>query len=417
MIREDPRNRNLLFAGTENGLYASWNGGDRWVSVRNNMPAVPVRDLQIHPRNNDVIVATHGRGIYILDDATPLQRLADATATDAFLFDPPMATRWITATRDGDLGSRVWVGQNPPTGAMLSYYLKAEAKAPLTITISDATGRAVRQLRNLPRDSGVSRVTWDLRFEGAQPPVDPQAAPPAAGPAGGPAGAAGGGVGGGGGGGGFGFGAGAGPFVLPGEYTVTLRAGDKSLTTKIQVRTDPRAEVTLAELKAQQDVAMALRDLAIRANTMVEQADGMTRQLTAVNQTLRAGGPAGGRGSRDSAAAAVQSAATSALQAVGAAQDRLKTFRDEKLNRPLQGLGYRQYPRLREEIQSLSGAVSRALERPTDPQIVRLRELTDETTALEGELAVIVATEIARVNQLLAGTPHVVTSPARRPTP
>ena len=82
MIREDPRNHSLLYAGTENGLYASWNGGERWVSIRNNLAAVPVRDLTIQPRDNDVIVATHGRGMYILDDATALQRIGDATTAD-----------------------------------------------------------------------------------------------------------------------------------------------------------------------------------------------------------------------------------------------------------------------------------------------------------------------------------------------
>jgi hypothetical protein len=112
-----------------------------------------------------------------------------------------------------------------------------------------------------------------------------------------------------------------------------------------------------------------------------------------------------------------QGAASAALQAVNAAQMRLRAFRDDKLARPLQGLGYRQYPRLREEIQSLSGAVNRPEEKPTDPQLLRLRELTDETTALEAELQAIVATEIARVNELLSGTPHVVTPPTRRPTP
>jgi hypothetical protein len=206
---------------------------------------------------------------------------------------------------------------------------------------------------------------------------------------------------------------------MPGEYTATLRANDKTLTTKIRVRADPRVEITVAELKAQHDVALALRDLTSRANTLLEQTDGMARQLTAINQTLRpvasAAGANGARG--DSSVAVQQGAATAALQAVNAAQARLKTFRDDKLARPLQGLGYRQYPRLREEIQSLAGAVGRPLQKPTDPQLLRLRELTDETTAIEGELQAIVTTDIARVNQLLSGTPHVVTPPTRRPTP
>lgn len=406
VIREDPRNRNLLYAGTENGLYASWNGGDRWVSIRNEMSAAPVRDLQIHPRDNDVIVATHGRGMYILDDATPLQRFADAIASDVYLFDARPATRWVVASRDGNLGQRTWTGQNPPNGAMISYYLKSEARSPVTLSIADAAGRVIRQLRNLPSDSGVNRATWDLRYEGPRQPAGLEGQ-----------------QGGGGGGGQFGFGGGqfgfsGGPFVMPGEYTATLLANDKTFTTKIQVRADPRVEVTVAELKAQHDVALALRDLASRANVLLEQTDGMARQLTSINQTLRPVGGGAASGMRgDSATAVQQGAASAALQAVTAAQTRLRTFRDDKLARPLQGLQYRQYPRLREEIQSLSGGVSRPQEKPTDSQSLRLRELVDETTALEGELQAIVATEIARVNQLLSGTPHVVTPPTRRPTP
>lgn len=399
VIREDPRNRNLLYAGTENGLYASWNGGERWVSIRNNLAAAPVRDIQVHPRDNDIIVGTHGRGAYILDDATPLQRVADALATDAYLFEPRLATRWILAGRDGDLGQKTWAGQNPPTGAILTYYLKSAPALPATLVISDASGRVVRELRNVPRDSGMNRATWDLRYEGPRQPADTatQRRPSV----------------------GedeeisarFNFG---GPYVLPGEYTATLRVADKTLSTKIQVRADPRADVTVAELKAQHDVALTLRDLTSRANSLLEQTDGMARQLVAINQTLR-GVPAGG--ARGDSAVAVQQGATAALQAVSAAQTRLKSFRDDKLARPLQGLQYRQYPRLREELQSLGNAVLRPQEKPTDPQMLRLRELTDETVALEGELQTIIATEIARVNQLLAGTPHVIAAPPRRLTP
>jgi photosystem II stability/assembly factor-like uncharacterized protein len=405
VIREDPRNRNLLYAGTENGLYASWNGGDRWVSIRNELPAVPVRDIQIHPRDNDMIVATHGRGMYILDDAAPLQTLPEFATQDVALLPIRPATRWVIAGRDGDLGQKTWTGQNPPNGAIISYFLKTEAKTPPTLTISDGAGQVVRQLRTVPRDSGVNRAVWDLRYEGPRQPADTALRRP--GVAGAPDEEEGGGR----------FAFNNGPFVMPGEYTATLRVGDKSLTTKVQVRADPRVEVTVAELKAQHDAALAIRDLISRANMLLEQTDGMARQLGSINQTLRPGVGAANGGQADSAIAVQQGAANAALQAVSAAQARLKSFRDDKLVRPLPGLQYRQYPRLREELQSLGAAVSRPEEKPTDPQTLRLRELTDETIALEGELQAIVATEIARVNQLLSGTPHVVTPLARRPTP
>ena len=408
VIREDPRNRNLLYAGTENGVYASWNGGDRWVSIRDELPAVPIRDLRVHSRDNDLIIATHGRGMYILDDITPLQRLADATATDVFLFDARPATRWVIAGRDGDLGQRSWSGQNPPNGAILSYYLRSAAKDTVSITISDASGRAIRELRTPPRDSGVNRATWDLRYEGPRLPADTAPRRSATDSDDEDFGGR--------------FAVNNGPFVVPGEYVATIRANGKTLTTKVQVRADPRTEATLAELKAQHDVALALRDLTSRTNLMLEQTDGMARQLTSVGISLRpvgAMGAMGADGARSDTAVRVQQGATSAaLQAVTAAQARLRKFRDDNLVRPIpQGLQWRQYPRLREELQALGNAVNRPQNKPTDPQVQRLRELTDETVGLEGELQAIIATEIARVNQLLAGSPHVVPPPTRKITP
>ena len=100
VIREDPKVRDLLYAGTEFGLYASWDGGATWVSIRNNMPPVAVRDIAIHPRDNDIIVATHGRGIYILDDAAPLQQIETAMRSDAYLFPIRPAIRWGGQRRD-----------------------------------------------------------------------------------------------------------------------------------------------------------------------------------------------------------------------------------------------------------------------------------------------------------------------------
>jgi photosystem II stability/assembly factor-like uncharacterized protein len=398
VIREDPRNRNLLYAGTENGVYASWNRGERWVSIRNNLAAVPVRDLMIQPRDNDIIVATHGRGMYILDDATAIQRYAELATTDVHLFDVRDATRWILAGRDGDLGQKVFTGQNPPNGAVFTYYLKTTAKDSVHITISDAAGRAIRKLKSPARDSGLNRAVWDLRLDGPRQLAD--TTPPRQGAdtvdddfegrfsA-------------------------AGPYAIPGDYTVTLNANGQTRTAKFHVRSDPRMAVTLAELKSQQDVALALRELTSRATQMLEETDAITRQLASIDQTLK--GPAIG-GLPDSGSA-VQQGASAALQAVSTARARLKSFKDDSLIRPLARLGYRQYPRLREEIQSLGSAVARPEMPPTDAQLARLKELTNETIALEGELQAIVANEVGKVNQLLAGTPHVMAPTPKKPVP
>ena len=103
------------------------------------MPPVPVRDIQIHPRDNDLIVATHGRGLYIMDDITPLQQVAESVRTDARLFDVRPATRWTVWGKDGNLGQAVWRAPNPPAGAVINYFLKDAPKDEVVITISVTT--------------------------------------------------------------------------------------------------------------------------------------------------------------------------------------------------------------------------------------------------------------------------------------
>ena len=166
VVRQDPRNPNLLYAGTEFGVFASWNQGRQWHSIRNGMSAAPVRDLLVHPRDNDLVIATHGRGLYILDDLTPLQQLGDAMTSEVTLFDPRPATRWVMWNADANLGQKVWRGENPPYGAVLSYFVRDTARN-LRFTIKDPEGRVVRTLRDTLVSPGVHRIAWDLRYDGA----------------------------------------------------------------------------------------------------------------------------------------------------------------------------------------------------------------------------------------------------------
>src|SRR5262249_39413673 len=143
VVREDPKNRSLLYAGTELGVFASWDGGRRWVSIRNNLPPVAVNDLTVHPPDNDLILGTHGRGIWILDNIAPLQQLTPAMVADAHLFDVRTAMRYQMWGKDASLGQKTFVAQNPPYGALIDYYLKADAAEPITITVADKSGRTV----------------------------------------------------------------------------------------------------------------------------------------------------------------------------------------------------------------------------------------------------------------------------------
>ena len=372
VVRQDPRNANLLYLGTEFGIFASWDRGGRWHSLRNGLSAAPVRDLLVHARDNDLIIATHGRGIYILDDVTPLQRLGEAMAADAYVFDIRPATRWVMWSRDGSPGQKIWVGENPPNGAVIQYYLKAASQQPVVATIADPAGKVVRTLRDGSRDAGVNQLVWDLAYD---PAITETGAGPAAGRGGGRGGRGGG-----------------PPSVVPGQFTVKVQLAGREFTKPLTVELDPRANVTTADLEAQRDLALSLRDLGGRVTSVIDRTEDLMGQLTSLVDNIKKNAP----NERD------------ALNEAEGALVELRKLRDEKLLRPIQGLGYRQYPRLREEVGSLSGAVGRTITKPTDAQGRRYGELVTETGTVQQELQGIVTGRIARLNTLLKNLPHII---------
>lgn len=224
VVREDPKNKDLLFVGTELGLFVSFTGGREWKPFMSGLPTVPVDDILIHPRDNDLIVGTHGRGIYILDDITPLQQLTANKVLDkeVHLFETRPGTQWLNDIRLSRYsgGAKIFRGANPQPGTAITYYLKTAPTGEAKITISDYSGKVVRNL-TATKDVGINRVQWNLR---ADAPPRPANLP--------------GGFGGGGGGGGLGGLFNLGPAVEPGSYTVKLSVGGKDYTTKVVVEAD-----------------------------------------------------------------------------------------------------------------------------------------------------------------------------------
>jgi photosystem II stability/assembly factor-like uncharacterized protein len=386
VIREDPRNRSVLYAGTELGIWVSFDGGAQWTSMRNNMPPAPVRDIKIHKRDNDIIVATHGRGIYLLDHAAAVQQIADAMKSDAFLFDVAPAVRWTVWNKDANLGQKVYRAANPPQGAVFDYYLNADQKDDVAITIADKAGKTVRTLRGLPKSAGVSRTTWDLRYDG------PRQGGGGRGRRGGDADEE-----------QFAFVAGAGgPYVLPGEYTVTLAAGGRQLKRTMTVEMDPRTQVPITDLTSQLETGIILRDLTDRLATTIDRTNDVINQLTQLVDRVKPGGP-------DAAASNARAASELASTII----EQLKTLRDEQMVRPVQGLGYRQYPRLREEVQSVYAMVTRPPNRPTDGQALRTKELLEETDTIVTVLNGILTNQVGRLNQMLANTPRISVAPIK----
>ncbi|MBZ5498974.1 MAG: hypothetical protein LAP85_21455 [Acidobacteriia bacterium] len=357
VVREDPKVKNLLYLGTELGIFASWDDGGHWVPIRNNMPPVAVRDIAIHPRDNDMIVGTHGRGAYILDNITPLQQLAQARASDAFLFDIQPAMRRQLAGRDGSVGAKDYGAPNPPYGAAIDYYLRAATTDQVSITITDKAGKAMRTFRNQTNRAGVNRVIWDLRIEG------PQAAPggaPGTGPAAGAPGA--GGRGGGGRGGG-----GSSPQVVPGEYNVVLQVGSKQMSKPARVVLDPKVKVSAADLQAQSNTAQEVQALSVTVTGLVNRVEDLTRQLTSLSDPARR-----------------------------PALDQLNQLH-AKLVRECT-MSYRCGAKLRENVNSLLGSVTGTIARPSDGMLLLLREYKEEAAQAAADLNAIVSTSIKKEN-------------------
>jgi hypothetical protein len=347
------------------------------------MPAVAVRDIAIHPRDNDIIVATHGRGIYILDDAAPLQQIAAAVKNEAFLFPIRPAIRWAGGGGSFRNNPRDYLAPNPTAGAWINVYLRTAPSGPVTITIGDKAGKTVRTIR-ARGEAGLNRFVWNLRYDipGQRPPE----------PGGRGEMPAGGGAGGGRGGGGS-----QGPAVNPGEYAVKVSVGGREFTGTASVRLDPQVQASPADLEAQLQGAFAALALQTRMNGVMERVDAMITQLTAIDTQLATQQPA----------PAYRPLLTKTL-------DTVKAYRDEKLARPVAGLGYRQYPRLREDVQSLVGYFNRGFRAPNDGELTRLRDLTGEVAKAEAAVNGFITKDVAAINEAMKAAPRVVIEPIRK---
>jgi photosystem II stability/assembly factor-like uncharacterized protein len=295
VVREDPKVASILYAGTERGLFISYDRGEHWSRVNLNLPTVPVDDIQIHPRDNDLILGTHGRSIWILDDITPLQQMnAQVLNSNLLLFDvrPAYLFRTQNDTPPGfGFGWRMFQGQNPPYGALIDFYAKSAAGADqgLTISITDSTGKPVRAIRcvsagatkvspapaqepSCTLKAGVNRVAWDLRYDAPAPPE--------------PSGAAGEGRG-----GGFG-GPPRGPLVEPGEYTVKITLGSDTQTKPVRVEEDPRIQISDADRKARHEAIMKIYELQHGVTLDQRRVNALKTELDALMASWkRAGAP------------------------------------------------------------------------------------------------------------------------------
>jgi len=294
-VRIDRKRKGLLYAGTEKGVFVSFDDGANWQSLQTNLPVVPVWDIYVH--NDDLVAATHGRSFWILDDLSPLQQYnSDFAKDDVHLYSPQTAVR--AEFGGGFSGGGGEIGQNPPSGAVIYYSLKTGIKkpegkkdgeaqadggpkaAPIKMEILDSKGQVIRkyppklqpsdetpgeeggfgrpQLRALSSEAGLNRFVWDLQYEeSSRVPHSP-----------------------------LWGGNTDGPVALPGDYQVKLTVQGKSYTAPLEIKPDPRIKAAQADLEKQFDLRLKIRDRVTQAHDTINEIRDIRAQINALNKRL-----------------------------------------------------------------------------------------------------------------------------------
>jgi hypothetical protein len=275
-VREDPAGKGLLYAGTETGVWVSFNDGANWQSLQTNLPTSPIHDLIIH--NDDLIVATHGRSFWILDDITPLRQLSPSISGEpAHLFAPSSVIRSRLGHRER---RRFAMAENPPQGAAVYYWLKEKPKEAIKLEILDEQGKTLRWLSStfkkeaeepkefdedqdpdithIPAEAGLNLFVWDLR---GQLPMNIHGAI-------------------------YDNGKPTGPLLLPGKYKIQLTAGGKTYTAPIEIKIDPRIKTSAEDLRKQYEFMSRLRDREDEMNKAILGTRDLNSQLQALEKRL-----------------------------------------------------------------------------------------------------------------------------------
>jgi photosystem II stability/assembly factor-like uncharacterized protein len=275
-VREDPKKRGMLYAGTETGVYVSFNDGADWRSLQLNLPTTPIHDLVV--KNDDLVLATHGRSFWILDDVSPLRQFSDEfPKQDVHLYTPSTAYR---AHNVEDPPKPVLVGQNPPPGAVIYYSVKEAPKGETVIEILDASGNVIRKYssnktqnldepldpedkkpeKEIKPEAGLNRFLWDLRYQGASHVPDYYL---------------------------FEYRDGSrGPMAMPGKYQVRLTIDGKSQTVPMELKLDSRVNVSQADLQKEFDLLMQIRDQLSRVYDTVNQVEDVRLQVNGLKKRL-----------------------------------------------------------------------------------------------------------------------------------
>jgi photosystem II stability/assembly factor-like uncharacterized protein len=272
VVREDPRNTSLLFAGTEFGAYVSFDRGEHWSLLKSNLPTVRIDDIQIHPRERDLILGTHGRSLWVLDDITPLEQLASARGSELTVFDIRPAVSWRRfGPTNAQQGTKLFAAPNPPEGALITCYLKTPGDQ-VVVTVADRDGKEIHRF-DAPAHAGLNRVSWDLRYPmPIQPsPEDRWASSE-------------------------GYFAGGihepGPFVEPGEYTIRIQAGSRSDSKTMRVADDSSIVISTEDRTRRHDAVMKAYDLYKTSVADAQTVRSLRTSLNAASESWKGDGAA-----------------------------------------------------------------------------------------------------------------------------
>jgi photosystem II stability/assembly factor-like uncharacterized protein len=374
-VRADPQQKGLLFAGTETGVCLSFDDGAHWQSLQLNLPTAPIHDLVV--KNDDLVVATHGRSFWILDDIMPLRQLGALKANEEMiLYKPAVAYRMLWPE---GFATRQPVGQNPPTGAILYYYLKSAPKGGVTLEILDSQNKVVRSYSSedkkktrtppewpdfeppsekLPAEAGVNRFAWNYRYQGPHAlPGEPGAELRD-----------------------------RGPFAPPGHYQVRLTANGKSVTVPLELKQDQRESVSLADLQKQFELDMKIRDQVSQLHESVEQIRDARTQIHTLTQRL-------GESARFKP---IVSASQDLDKKMSPVEEKLVQVNakssEASLNFPVM---------IDEQLHSLHNSLETADAPPSEQQYQAFEELTAEAAPLIAQWKQIMTNDLAALNDMI----------------
>ena len=365
VIRADPGRPGLLYAGTESGMYISFDDGGSWHSFQRNLPVVPVTDLAV--KENDLIVATQGRSFWVMDDLTPLHQLSATVAAKPFWLYTPRSTYPLGGAELRDSRTR---GQNPPSGVMVHYYFKsAPDSGAVSLKILDTSGKLIERYAGkpnkkkgesgLPLKAGMNRFVWDMHYPDAET-FDGLI---------------------------LWFGGTEGPLAVPGQYQARLIVGSDSLAVPFEIKPDPRSSAGMEDLQAQFDYLMAIRDKLTEIHRGIKQIREIRKQVQSVTGKLA---------EDQEGAEAIKTSSKALLDQLEQIETTLYQTKNQSPQDPLN------FPiRLNNKLSILSSLTSIGRFRPTDQAVAVQEELVAKIDPELAKLRNIIDNDLHAFNQLV----------------